>query len=495
MVAFEQSVHAPSTSANPWECDFPPDKSYVIRPVEGVYHVYEDEAAVERGEHLYFPYYDLPTFVRDVNLLCAMIADGPLKSFCYRRLTYLSSKFQLHVLLNELRELAAQKAVPHRDFYNIRKVDTHIHAASCMNQKHLLRFIKKTLKNHAQEVVTVTRAGEMTLEQVFQSMNLTTYDLTVDMLDVHADRNTFHRFDKFNAKYNPIGESRLREVFLKTDNYINGSYFGRIIKRTYHTICAQFENEVASDLEESKYQNAELRLSIYGKSPDEWDKLADWAISNNVYSDNVRWLIQIPRLFDIFKSNKIISNFQQCLSNIFLPLFQATARPSAHPQLHRFLQYVIGLDSVDDESKPENPLIDRDVSPPEQWSDVENPPYAYYQYYMWSNLAVLNHLRKPGETLARGLILFGPRRFSEKKKKLNIIFLNKNENIKDFFLFLITLINLFRSLIFKMRTPKMLRTKLLITLALGHTRQGMSLLMKYRGSMKQHTLCCLLCIF
>ena len=26
------------------------------------------------------------------------------------------------------------------------KVDTHIHAASCMNQKHLLRFIKKTLK-------------------------------------------------------------------------------------------------------------------------------------------------------------------------------------------------------------------------------------------------------------------------------------------------------------------------------------------------------------
>ena len=44
------------------------------------------------------------------------------KSFCYRRLTYLSAKYQLHVLLNELRELAAQKAVPHRDFYNTRKV-------------------------------------------------------------------------------------------------------------------------------------------------------------------------------------------------------------------------------------------------------------------------------------------------------------------------------------------------------------------------------------
>lgn len=28
----------------------------------------------------------------------------------------------MHVLLNEMKELAAQKKVPHRDFYNIRKV-------------------------------------------------------------------------------------------------------------------------------------------------------------------------------------------------------------------------------------------------------------------------------------------------------------------------------------------------------------------------------------
>jgi len=117
---------------------------------------------------------------------------------------------------------------------------------------------------------------------------------------------------------------------------------------------------VAFDLEESKYQNAELRLSIYGKSPDEWFKLAKWAIDNDVYSSNIRWLIQIPRLFDIFKSNKMMKSFQEILNNIFLPLFEATARPSKHPELHRFLQYVIGFDSVDDESKPENPLFDND---------------------------------------------------------------------------------------------------------------------------------------
>ncbi len=104
-----------------------------------------------------------------------------------------------------------------------------------------------------------------------------------NICDCFQDRNTFHRFDKFNAKYNPIGESRLREVFMKTDNHIGGRFFGKLIK------------EVMSDLEESKYQNLELRLSIYGRSASEWDKLADWAINNNVYSDNVRWLIQVRK--------------------------------------------------------------------------------------------------------------------------------------------------------------------------------------------------------
>ena len=59
------------------------------------------------------------------------------------------------------RELAAQKAVAHRDFYNVRKVDTHIHAASCMNQKHLLRFIKKNLKTESDREVRwyINQAG------------------------------------------------------------------------------------------------------------------------------------------------------------------------------------------------------------------------------------------------------------------------------------------------------------------------------------------------
>merc|ERR1712088_933163 len=117
------------------------------------------------------------------------------------------------------------------------------------------------------------------------------------------------------------------------------------------------------------------------------------AINNNVYSDNVRWLIQVPRLFDIYKVNGLIQNFAEIIDNLFRPLFEVTKDPNSHPALHRFLQYVIGFDSVDDESKPENPMFDRDVPTPDQWTEDENPPYAYYIYYMYANTTVLNHCR------------------------------------------------------------------------------------------------------
>ena len=61
-------------------------------------------------------------------------------------------KFRLHLLVNADREFLAQKSAPHRDLYNIRKVDTHVHHSACMNQKHLLRFIKSKLKKEPDEV-------------------------------------------------------------------------------------------------------------------------------------------------------------------------------------------------------------------------------------------------------------------------------------------------------------------------------------------------------
>ena len=90
----------------------------------------------------------------------------------------------------------------------------------------------------------------------------------------------------------------------------------------------------------SKYQHAEWRISIYGRKPVEWDMLANWVCGNKLFSDNVTWLIQLPRLYNIYKDQGIIENFQQMLENIFQPLFECTRDPSKHPQLHIFLSHV-----------------------------------------------------------------------------------------------------------------------------------------------------------
>lgn len=72
-----------------------------------------------------------------------------------------------------------------------------------MNQKHLLRFIKSKLKRRPdvgfrclcdtgkvltveQEIVIHRDGKDLTLQEVFESLNLTAYDLSIDTLDMHA---------------------------------------------------------------------------------------------------------------------------------------------------------------------------------------------------------------------------------------------------------------------------------------------------------------------
>lgn len=55
-----------------------------------------------------------------------------------------------------------------------------------MNQKHLLRFIKKKLKQAPEETVIYRDDKYLTLAEVFESLNLTSYTLSVDTLDVHV---------------------------------------------------------------------------------------------------------------------------------------------------------------------------------------------------------------------------------------------------------------------------------------------------------------------
>ncbi|GAA5804572.1 hypothetical protein HPULCUR_010073 [Helicostylum pulchrum] len=272
----------------------------------GFYNVFKSEQDRQDDKAAY-QVESCTEFYKDLDYILTAISDGPAKSFAFRRLRYLDSKWQI--------------------------------------------------------------------------LGLTAYDLSIDTLDMHAHKDSFHRFDKFNLKYNPIGESRLREIFMKTDNYIHGKYLAEITK------------EVVSDLESSKYQVAEYRVSIYGRASDEWDKLAKWVVNNKLYSPNVRWLVQVPRLYNVYKASGQVQNFGDIIKNLFEPLFQVTKDPESHPDLYMFLQRVIGFDSVDDESKVERVTF-RTYPLPKDWTHTNNPPYSYYLYYMYSNLCSLNSWRQ-----------------------------------------------------------------------------------------------------
>jgi AMP deaminase len=90
----------------------------------------------------------------------------------HNRLHVLEARFNLHELLNHDLEQIVQKSVPHRDFYNVRKIDNHVHASAMMNQKHLLRFIKNKLKKCSDEIVIIRDGKQLTLAQVFESLGL-----------------------------------------------------------------------------------------------------------------------------------------------------------------------------------------------------------------------------------------------------------------------------------------------------------------------------------
>lgn len=55
------------------------------------------------------PLFDIPSireYFVDLDYVLSVISDGPTKSFAFRRLKFLASKFTMYTLLNEFQELA-----------------------------------------------------------------------------------------------------------------------------------------------------------------------------------------------------------------------------------------------------------------------------------------------------------------------------------------------------------------------------------------------------
>lgn len=330
-----------------------------------------------------------------VEMLKAM-RDRDCISFCEPRLNELELKFDLHLHRNATREAQRQAEVSGRDWYQVRKVDTHIHHSACFTQRQLMQFIRKKIAEEMDTPVAEEGGKVMNLREVLTSVGVfDSDDVTADAVCCMASignggqHETFGRFDRFNGKYNPFGNKLLREIFLKSDNFIQGRYLAELTK------------EVMASYRSAKFVNGEWRISIYGKSLDEWAKLASWFRTYDIQCQQVRWVIQVPRLYKLFRKIGAVNNFAEMLRNVFEPLFEATADPVKHEDLFYMLQQVVGFDSVDDESQGSHTTL-KEYPHPEEWdSKTENPPYTYWMYYMYANIRSLNSLRR-----TRGLNTF-----------------------------------------------------------------------------------------
>lgn len=322
-------------------------------------------------------------FIRDRDQVLRFAASGPLKSFTYTRLKLMEHRFECFLQLNKLRELEQTK-MDRQDWTKVAKVDTHIHLAAAMTSPMLFEFIQHKLRTCPDDLVSRKDGNEISLKALFESAHLDAENLSMASLDTQADMHTFNRFDNFNNLYNPFGDASLRAVFMKTDSYNKGKYFAELTRDLLRMQEADSSCNIKS----------EFRLSIYGRNVNEFPLLAEWVDMYDLYSDTNRYLIQIPRLYDVFRASKSIASFAELLDNIFKPLFEATINPSKHKRLVRFLSQVTGFDCVDDESKFDQAMPSHTACHPQHWTQPENPPYAYWLYYLYANIAALNKLRR-----------------------------------------------------------------------------------------------------
>ena len=322
-------------------------------------------------------------FAADYRRLCAICTSGPVCTMCWHRNHMLEERFNFHVLLNQELE---ENGIKHSgtDFYRAVKVDNHIHANRSMSSESLLEFIEKSLKEKPDDVVLRQYHGEsnVTLVQLFRKLGLNPNHLTLNQLGTRGGAQTFRRFDLWIHKCEPFGQQVLKDLFLGTfRNEVGGRYLGDLLHETTYAM-----------LDRNRSIRLELRVSVCG-GRDDVARVARWVTTSKLLRHpSNRWMIQVPRIYPDMYARGAVHSFGEFLSNIFRPLFEVTKDPSTDRAVHEFLQDVSGFDCVGDEHLPETTAIES-LPLPDDWTTGEQPPYAYYMYYLNANIQSLNNFR------------------------------------------------------------------------------------------------------
>ncbi|CAI4056094.1 hypothetical protein SKDZ_02G3890 [Saccharomyces kudriavzevii ZP591] len=348
-------------------------------------------------------------FKQNFEWCIRIIRDRNLSIFSEKRLQYLLNKFPVFQYLHSKEETRQNKKVPHKDFYNCRKIDLNLLLSGCFSQWQLTEFIWDKLRKEPHKVIYQTAKGKhITLSQLFK----------VDFVETNQFSNGLKIIDDsflewykviYLAKYHLINNEPetyidardkqfrhylIAKTFLEFDNYINGEYLAELLRKF-----------LIKPQETSKYQLCQLSVDFqfylhYGNSDVDnwWMVFANWLSHYNLFSNNIRWNIRISRIYpELYHTGKI-QNFQDYLNLIFSPLFNAQnyLHKSLGPILSRFLSHIASFDLCvqDSDNSMWKQFTTVDCSPQDWTSSGDNPTISQYMYYVYANLAKLNHIRQ-----------------------------------------------------------------------------------------------------
>ncbi|AMD19268.1 HBR367Cp [Eremothecium sinecaudum] len=346
-------------------------------------------------------------FMRAFRTLTDVATSGEFQNFAYRKLEYLYNKFDLFQHLKSNSEKTENKTVKHRDFYNIRKIDTNMLLSGCVSERQLNEFIWDKLNLEPNRVVYVLKDGHpVTLRSLFNTSS--------NELDISKRDNTNIGLkavaNEFLDWYQTLGVPRasmvehevlgaeagkgqcnkrhfmfylIAKTFLDFDNYINGEYFAELIIRY-----------VIENLEQNKYQLAQLSVDFrFERSGAWWSKFAAWVCRWKLVSYSIRWNVRIKRDYPMLYQLGHVKNFGEYLDSVFDPLTDDHAYDNV--ELQFFLSTVCHLDLVvEPHDEYSSQVIGNIWSKPDKWgARGDNPPVAYYMYYIYQKLAQVNYLR------------------------------------------------------------------------------------------------------
>lgn len=71
-------IHPPIKEGDPFDVKMQDNLNFTMKMVDGVMHVYESKAMAEQGKPIELPYPDRLSYLSELNLMLALISDGPL---------------------------------------------------------------------------------------------------------------------------------------------------------------------------------------------------------------------------------------------------------------------------------------------------------------------------------------------------------------------------------------------------------------------------------